>query len=54
MKKQLFIFALMAILLAMTSGCAPGTVLQINNSVATAQTGTAVPNGQINVPGFKI
>jgi hypothetical protein len=45
MKKKLFIFVLMAGMLVMVAGCAPGTGVQIN---------TPAPNGQINVPGVSI
>ena len=54
MKKKLFIFVLMAVMLVMVAGCAPGTGVQINTPVPNTQAGTPTPNGQINVPGFKI
>jgi hypothetical protein len=54
MKKKLFVFVLMAILLVMVEGCAPGTALQINTPVPNTQSGTPTPNGQINVPGVSI
>ncbi len=54
MKKKLFIFALMTVMLVMVAGCAPGTVLQINTPVPNTQAGTPAPNGQINVPGVSI
>jgi hypothetical protein len=54
MKKKLFIFALMAVMLVMVAGCAPGSVAQINTPVPDTQTGTPAPNGQINVPGVTI
>jgi hypothetical protein len=54
MKKKLFIFVLMAIMLVMVAGCSPGSVVQINTPVPNAQAGTPAPNGQINVPGISI
>lgn len=54
MKNKLLTFVLLAVVLLMAAGCAPGTVVQINNPVSTEQMGTPVPNGSINVPGFKI
>ena len=52
--KKLSIFVLMAVMLGMVAGCAPGTVAQINTPVPNTQTGTPAPNGQINVPGISI
>ena len=54
MKNKLSIFVLMAVMLVMVAGCAPGSVVQINTPVPNTQAGTATPNGQINVPGFNI
>ena len=54
MKKKLFIFVLMAVMLVMVAGCAPGTGVQINTPVPNTQAGTPAPNGQINVPGVTI
>lgn len=54
MKKKLVISVLMAIMLVMVAGCAPGTVAQINTPVPNTQAGTPAPNGQINVPGISI
>jgi hypothetical protein len=54
MKKKLFIFVLMAVMLVMVAGCAPGTVVQVNTPVPNTQAGTPAPNGQINVPGVSI
>jgi hypothetical protein len=53
MKKNLFIFVLMAVMLVMVAGCAPGSV-QINTPVPNSQNGTPAPNGQINVPAVSI
>jgi hypothetical protein len=38
----------------LVSGCAPGSVVQINTPVPNTQAGTPAPNGQINVPGVSI
>jgi hypothetical protein len=54
MKKKLFIFVLMAVMLGMVAGCAPSTGVQINTPVPNTQAGTPAPNGQINVPGISI
>ncbi|MGA2821761.1 MAG: hypothetical protein ABSF61_14060 [Anaerolineales bacterium] len=54
MKKKLFIFVLMAVMLVMVAGCTPGTVVQINTPVPNTHGGTPAPNGQINVPGVSI
>jgi len=54
MKMKLFNFVLMAGLLVMVAGCAPGTVVQINTPVPNTQGGTPAPSGQINVPGVNI
>jgi len=54
MKKKLFIFVLMSVMLVMVAGCAPGTGVQINTPVPNTQAGTPAPNGQINVPGVSI
>ena len=53
MKKRLFLFVLMAVMLVMVAGCA-GTVAQINTPVPNTQAGTPAPSGQINVPGVSI
>ena len=54
MKNILPIFFLLALMLVMAAGCAPGNVVQINTPVPNAQGGTTPPNGQIKVPGFNI
>ena len=54
MKNKLSIFVLMAVMLVMAAGCAPGTGAQINTAVPNPQAGTTTPNGQVNVPGFSI
>jgi hypothetical protein len=54
MKKDLFNFVFLAVVLAMIAGCAPGTVVQINTPVPNKQAGTPTPNGQINIPGVSI
>jgi hypothetical protein len=53
-KKKLFIFAVMAGLLVIATGCAPGTGAQTNTPVPGTQASTPAPNGQINVPGISI
>jgi len=54
MKKTLSIIVLIAIMLVILAGCAPGTGVQINTPVPNTQVGTLTPNEQINVPGFSI
>ena len=54
MKKKLFIFVVIAIMLGLVAGCAPGTGVQINTPVPNTPAGTPAPNGQINVPGVSI
>jgi hypothetical protein len=54
MKKTLFIFVLLTVMLVMVAGCAPGSAVQVNPPVANTQAGTPVPSGQINVPGVSI
>jgi hypothetical protein len=54
MKKNLFNFVLMAVMLVMVTGCGPGSVVQVDTPVPNAQTGTPAPSGQINVPGISI
>jgi hypothetical protein len=54
MKKKLFNFVLMAVMLVMVAGCSPGSVVQINTPAPNAQAGTPAPNGQINVPSVSI
>ena len=53
MKKELFTFTLMAVMLVVLAGCAPGTIAQINTPVPSTP-GTPAPSGQINVPGVTI
>ena len=54
MKKKLFIFVLIAIMLGMVAGCAPGSVVKVNTPVPNTAAGTPTPTGQINVPGVSI
>jgi hypothetical protein len=54
MKKKLFIFVFMAVVLIIVAGCGPGTVVQVNTPVPNSPAGTAAPNGEINVPGVSI
>jgi hypothetical protein len=53
MRKGLLTFALMAVMLVMVAGCAPGAVAQVNTPVPGTP-GTPAPSGQINVPGVTI
>jgi starvation-inducible outer membrane lipoprotein len=48
MKKKLFVFLFMAVLLA---GCSALPVLQINTPVPNQQTGTPAPAGQVSLSG---
>lgn len=52
MKKRVFVLVLMALVVVMASGCAPGTGVQVKPS--SPQGGTPVPSGDINVPGVSI
>jgi hypothetical protein len=54
LKDKLLILVLLAVMLAMVAGCAPGTVVQVSTPVPGAQAGTPAPDGQINVPGVSI
>ena len=54
MKKKLFIFVVLAVMLILVAGCGPGSVIQVNTPVPNTQASTPVPNGQINVPGVSI
>ncbi len=54
MKKRLFIFVLLAMMLVMVAGCSTIPFLQINTPVPNAPAGTPTPSGQINVPGVTI
>jgi hypothetical protein len=49
MKKKLFIFVPLAVVLLMVAGCGPGSAIQVNTPA-----GTPAPSGQINVPGVSI
>jgi hypothetical protein len=54
MRKKLFIFVLLGVMLIMVTGCGPDSLVQINTPVPTAPAGTPAPSGQINVPGVSI
>ena len=54
MKKKLFLLVLIAVMLVIVTGCASGSVAQINTPVPNTKAGTPAPNGQINVPGVSI
>jgi hypothetical protein len=51
LKKKLFILSLIAVMLGLVAGCAPGSGVQINTPLPNAQAGTPSPSGEINVPG---
>jgi hypothetical protein len=51
---KIIIFVVVVLMLVMVSGCAPGSVAQINTPVPNAKGGTPAPNGEINVPGVNI
>jgi hypothetical protein len=53
MKKEVFILALLAMILVGVGGCAPGSIARINTPVPSSP-GTPAPSGQINVPGVTI
>lgn len=53
-KKKLFVFVLMIVLLVMLAGCAPGAALQLNTPAPNQKVGTPAPGGQIDVPGITI
>lgn len=55
MKKKLLIVVLIAVMLVVVAGCAPGSVVNTQDgTVVNTQDGTPAPNGQINVPGVSI
>ena len=54
MKKTLFIFVLISVILLLAAGCTANPIIQINTPVPNAQAGTPTPSGQISVPGMKI
>ena len=51
---KIIIFVVVALMLVMVAGCAPGSIAQINTPVPNTKAGTPSPNGQINVPGVNI
>lgn len=51
---KIIIFVVVVLMLVMVSGCAPGSVAQINTPVPNTKGGTPAPNGQITVPGVNI
>jgi len=51
---KIIIFVVVVLMLVMVSGCASGSVAQINTPVPNAKGGTPAPNGEINVPGVNI
>lgn len=54
MKKKLIVFVLIAGMLVLLAGCAPGSVMQLNTPVPQTNAGAQTPSGQIDVPGFKL
>ena len=54
MKKQMFAFVLLAVLVSLLVACGPGSPIQSNTPVPNANGVTPVPNNQINVPGVSI
>jgi hypothetical protein len=55
MKKKLFVFVLMVVVLVMLAGCAPGTALPFNlNTPIPNKKGATPAPGQIDVPGISI
>jgi len=54
MKKQMFAFVLLAVLVSLLVACGPGSPIQSNTPVPNANDVTPVPNNQINVPGVSI
>ncbi|MHC1782357.1 MAG: hypothetical protein AB9891_06270 [Anaerolineaceae bacterium] len=54
MKNKLIFFVLLAIMVVICIGCAPGIGVQVNTPVPAKQSGTPTPDGQIDVPGFNI
>lgn len=54
MKKQMFAFVLLAVLVSLLVACGPGSPIQSNTPVPNAKGVTPVPNNQINVPGVSI
>jgi len=54
MKNRILALVAMIILLAMATGCAPGTGIQVKPSAPETPAGTPAPSGEINVPGVSI
>jgi hypothetical protein len=54
MKKKIYIFVFLAVILVMIAGCVPNSVAQINTPVPNKVAGTPTPSGQINIPGVSI
>lgn len=54
MKNKLFLLVLIAVMLVIVTGCASGSLAQINTPILNTNAGTPAPNGQINVPGVSI
>jgi hypothetical protein len=54
MKKMLLNFGVLTVALAMTAGCATGTIVKIDTPAPAAQAGTPASGGEIVVPGVSI
>lgn len=54
MKKQMFAFVLLAVLVSLLVACGPGSPILSNTPVPNAKGVTPAPNNQINVPGVSI
>ncbi|MGB7536995.1 MAG: hypothetical protein WBM17_00505 [Anaerolineales bacterium] len=54
MKKILLNFGILAVVLAMTAGCATGTIVKIDTPAPAAQAGTPASGGEIVVSGVSI
>ena len=52
--KKLYAFILMAMLIVIVVGCAPGSAIQVKTPVPSTKAGTPAPNGQIDVPAVSI
>jgi hypothetical protein len=52
MKRKIFCFLLVSILLGLLAGCGPGSIVQIGTPGPITQTGASAPGGQINIPGL--
>ena len=51
MKNKLFVAGFLTLVLLVTAGCTPGSVVKINTPAPNSQNSTPAPSGQINLPG---